>query len=262
MKIYGLQTDISWEDKSANFDKVRRLLDAAQPERGSLVVLPEMFATGFSMKVERIAEEREGETAAFLSRTAKECGVYLLGGFATAGPEGKGLNEAAVMSPEGREIARYCKMHPFSYGGEARHYLGGERPRLFDWQGIRVAPFICYDLRFPEVFRSAALDGAQLYAVIANWPQAREHHWRTLLQARAIENQACVIGVNRVGHDPKIAYSGGSLIVGPRGEILADGGSAEGVLSADIDKEDLLRYRAEFPALADIRREYVARPIQ
>jgi len=118
-----------------------------------------------------------------------------------------------------------------------------------------VAPFVCYDLRFPEVFRIAAARGAQLLAVIANWPSAREAHWLTLLRARAIENQAYVAGVNRCGEDPRLRYTGRSVIIDPRGEVLADAGSDEAVITADIDLADLEEYRRSFPALADMRRE-------
>jgi predicted amidohydrolase len=116
-----------------------------------------------------------------------------------------------------------------------------------------VAPFICYDLRFPEHFRTAARHGAQLITVIASWPIARIQHWVTLLQARAIENQAYVAGTNRCGTDPKFTYTGRSLIVSPKGEILADAGNAETVISADLSLDDLLAYRKDLPFLADMR---------
>ncbi|HKG80277.1 MAG TPA: nitrilase-related carbon-nitrogen hydrolase, partial [Pyrinomonadaceae bacterium] len=120
-----------------------------------------------------------------------------------------------------------------------------------------VSPFICYDLRFPEIFRAAVFQGAQLFVVIANWPASRVRHWITLLKARAIENQAYVMGVNRCGNDPKLSYSGHSMIIDPRGEVLADASEVEGVISAEIDAEALAQYRREFPFLNDIHHEYV-----
>jgi len=123
----------------------------------------------------------------------------------------------------------------------------------FDWRGARVSPFICYDLRFPEVFRAATRRGAQVLVVIANWPATRVEHWVTLLRARAIENQAYVAGVNRCGNDPKLAYPGRSVIVGPWGEVMADAGDGEGVAWADLDFAALESYRREFPVLRDIR---------
>src|SRR5579884_1055209 len=257
MHIVCCQLDIAWEDTAANHAKVRALLERASIAKGSLVALPEMFSTGFSLNVAAIAEGAARETERFLARTAREFDVFMLGGVTTMGSDGRGRNEAVVFDPEGREVVRYCKMHPFTYGGESKHYASGDKPVVFACQEFTVAPFICYDLRFPEVFRSAARRGAQLFVVIANWPQPREHHWLTLLQARAIENQAYVVGVNRCGDDPKLCYSGRSLIVDPRGNILADAGEAEGCIQAELDLPALLAYRETFPALADIHPEYV-----
>jgi len=259
MKAVGVQLDIVWEEKAANFAKVRALVEAVDAAPGSLIVLPEMFATGFSMNVARIRESEARETEAFLAALARGRRAFVIGGVVHADTDGRGRNEALVLDPEGRRVARYCKMHPFSFAGEDRHYASGEGPVTFAWGEFTVAPFICYDLRFPEIFRDAVGRGADCFAVIACWPRPREGHWLTLLQARAIENQACVIGVNRVGSDPKAAYSGRSVIIDPRGRVLADAGSGEGVVAADLDREALAQYRREFPALADMRAEYKRR---
>ena len=254
MKIYGVQLDIQWENKAANYQRVRDLIEKAAPESGSLIVLPEMFATGFSMNVANVTENNL-ETEQFLQDLAREFSVSVLGGVASSNGDEKGRNEALFVSPNGDEqsAARYCKMHPFTFGGESAHFVRGEKIITFQWQGFRVAPFICYDLRFPEIFRAATKTGANLFCVIANWPSPREAHWRALLMARAIENQAYVIGVNRCGDDPKLHYAGRSQIIDPRGEILADGGSEEGIISAALDLESLETYRRDFPALADIK---------
>ena len=252
MKIYCVQLDIVWENKPANYDRAQKLLAAAKLEPGSLVLLPEMFATGFSMNVPGISEGKSRETEAFLIRAAKEFGVYLLAGVVNAS-DGRGRNEAVVYSPEGEELCRYCKMQPFTLGGEAQNYVAGKEIVTFRWQNCLVAPFICYDLRFPELFRAAVRRGAQLFAVIANWPIARIQHWVTLLQARAIENQAYVAGANRCGTDPKLVYNGRSLIVDPHGNILSDAAHAEGAISADVDLKALIAWRADFPALNDMR---------
>jgi omega-amidase len=247
------QLDIVWEDKRANHDRVRAMLNAAPPSAGSLLLLPEMFSTGFSMDVARVSEGKGGESAAFLSGLARERACHVLGGVVTQSDDGQGRNQAVLFDTTGREVARYAKMHPFSYGGEERHYTAGESVVVFEIEGWNVAPFICYDLRFPEVFRAAVRRNAELFLVIANWPAQREAHWVTLLQARAIENQAYVAGVNRCGRDPKQSYPGRSLIVDPSGRILADGGDSETVVSADLDRDSMLAYRREFPALADMR---------
>jgi len=255
MKIFCCQLDIAWENKTANFARVQKLLSSANAPSGSLVVLPEMFATGFSMEVSAIAEPASDSslTAAFLSRAAQEFGIYLMGGVVCGTTDGRGRNQAVVFSPQGKEIARYSKCQPFSLGGESQHYEAGKEIVIFNWQGFTVAPFVCYDLRFPELFRAAVRRDAQLFAVIANWPVKRIHHWTALLQARAIENQAYVVGVNRTGTDPKYNYNGRSLIVNPHGEILADAGVGEGVISAEADLEIVKAWRAEFPALQDMR---------
>ncbi len=292
MKIYCCQLDSVWENKAANFAKAEKLIAGAKAPPGSLVLLPEMFATGFTMNVAGIAEpapqdsgagvppanpsSRAGvspakatvptgrqdacptthppsQTAAFLSQAACRFGIFLMGGLVTATKDGRGRNQAAVFSPDGKEIARYTKCQPFSLGGESLHYEAGRETVTFDWQDCIVAPFICYDLRFPELFRAAVRRQAELFTVIASWPVKRIHHWVTLLQARAIENQVYVIGVNRTGADPKYVHNGRSLIVNHHGEIVADAGTAEGVISADIDLAALRAWRAEFPALQDMR---------
>ena len=260
MNIYCCQLDIVWEDKEANYRKVEALLATARPVRDSLVLLPEMFATGFSMNVGGIAEDAEdGPTLQFLSRQAAKLGVYLVGGFARRGDDGMGRNVLAVFSPDGTRVADYTKIHPFSIGEEHRHYAGGQRVRTFNWAldgsdtVATVSPFICYDLRFPEIFRLGARAGAEVLVVIANWPQARIEHWVTLLRARAIENQAYVAGVNRCGTDPKLVYPGRSIIVDPHGAVLADAGSDERVITTAIDLPALRDYRKRFPVLSDMR---------
>ncbi|MCI0745055.1 MAG: carbon-nitrogen family hydrolase [Verrucomicrobia subdivision 3 bacterium] len=253
MKIYCCQSDVTWENKDANFARVERLLAGDEPEPGSLVLLPEMFSTGFSMNVSGIREGEARETEGFLEQIAKRFRVFVLGGVVTDAPDGRGYNQALALSPEGRPLARYSKMQPFSLGGETKHYHSGEKPAHFAWSNMAVSPFVCYDLRFPELFRAAAREGAQLFTVIANWPITRIHHWVTLLQARAIENQAYVAGVNRVGSDPRYSYNGRSLIVDPHGTILVEAGDSECVISADIDPALVVNWRAEFPALRDMR---------
>ncbi|MGI8602585.1 MAG: nitrilase-related carbon-nitrogen hydrolase [Verrucomicrobiales bacterium] len=214
------QVDLVWEDKSATFAKVCGLVRAAGPPPGSLIVLPEMFATGFSMNHAAIAEAPRGETEAFLRELAEETKSCVLGGL-IAVEDGAPRNQALALAPTGEVLARYSKQRPFSLANEDAHYPAGDETVVFDWAGFRIAPFVCYDLRFPELFRAAVAKGATLFAVIANWPIAREAHWLTLLEARAIENQACVLGVNRSGDDPHFHYGGRSVAVDPHGLIVA-----------------------------------------
>lgn len=257
MQIIGCQLDIAWEDKPANFARVRSLLATTAVEPGALVVLPEMFATGFSMHVDTIAESEDGPTERFLSELAREHQCFVMAGVVTRAADGRGRNEALVIGPTGNPTARYCKLHPFSYAGETKHYQAGEGIILFPCHDFQVAPLVCYDLRFPEIFRQAVRKGAQLLVVIANWPEPREAHWLALLKARAIENQAYVVGINRTGPDPHVGYAGRSLIVGPRGETLAEAGSAPQLIMARVELAPLVEYRQQFPALADIRPEFL-----
>ncbi len=255
--MLALQLDIAWENKPANFEKARRLLSGAAPEADSLVALPEMFATGFSMHTGRVAEAYGGETEQFLAGLAREFRVYIVAGAAMKGPDGRVRNKALVFSPRGELLGYYAKMRPFSPGGEAAHYAAGEKPVVLSWGECSFAPFVCYDLRFPEIFRqAAAARRPELFVVVANWPEKRVQHWVRLLQARAIENQAYVLGVNRVGQDPFYQYPGRSLAVDFNGEILADAGSAEGTISAALDLPTLRKYREGLPFLDDMGRDW------
>jgi predicted amidohydrolase len=261
MRVHLLQMDLAWEDKPANFAAVRRLLDDAQPTPGDLVVLPEMFDTGFSFHVERTADT-DDQTANFLSNTAREHRVTLHGARTVMAPDDHhGLNRAHILAPTGEPVAAYDKLHPFSYGREAERFVRGDRVVTYTWFGdpdtpaadasLVVSPAICYDLRFPELFRAGLDLGAHAFALGANWPSARQSHWRALAIARAIENQAFVFAVNRVGADPKLRYDGGSLVVSPRGDVLAEADADETVLTADIDPAMVRAWRDEFPAWRD-----------
>lgn len=254
MNIACVQFDITWENKAANYAKVLALLQSAKIPRESLVLLPEMFATGFSMDVAAIAEEQGGATEQFLAQTAREFEIFLLAGVVTRNSDGRGRNECIVFSPQGALLARYCKMQPFTLGGETACYQAGENAIVFQCGEISVAPFICYDLRFPEVARSVASKRPHLMTFIASWPNTRLHHWPRLLQARAIENQCYVAGVNRIGNDPRYQHSGRTMIIDPHGEILADATNKECVIQAKIDPAWLAEYRRAFPALDDMRK--------
>ena len=258
MNLYACQLDIVWEDKPANHDRVRALLQRETIEPGSIIVLPEMFATGFSMNLNAIDDTHTREDWNFLSELALSRRSYVIGGRATRNEQQRGLNYAVVFDPDGNELGRYAKLHPFSPGKEAQHFVGGVDVEIFALPGgWKLSPFVCYDLRFPEIFRSAVKLGANLMTVIANWPVTRVDHWITLLRARAIENQCYVVGVNRCGKDPYLAYPGRSLIVDPRGNVLADAGDAESVIHATIDVNALQAYRSELPFLGDMREDFV-----
>lgn len=247
--------DICWESKKINLNRMKQFVSKAADEGCDVAVLPEMFNTGFSMNTSVTAEDEDGETASVLSAMAKQNKIYIVAGYAVKGDGGKCENIAAVFNRKGDLIARYIKMHPFSFAGEDQHYRAGDRTAVFDIDGVTAGVFICYDLRFPEVFRSIAKQ-IQLIFVIANWPDARKEHWETLLKARAIENQCFVIGVNRTGVDGRgIYYSGGSRVYGPLGDELCNG-SMEEFITCSIEPKDVAETRAKFPFLNDMK--YVA----
>lgn len=253
MEILALQLDTVWHDKEANFAKVRQMLEAAAPQSGSLVCLSETFATGFTMEVGSVGETPDGPSTRFLEELAREFEIFLVAGVAMKG-ERAGRNAALAFSPQGQMLGRYDKIHPFSFGREAEFYEGGGGLVTFSWQGFTVAPTICYDLRFPELYRYLTLErGVELFLVIANWPSARVDHWKTLLKARAIENQVFVLGLNRCGSDPKLKYPGCSCLFTPLGENLYPEKSGEALLRATLDRQQLLDWRVRFPALADAR---------
>jgi len=250
MKVVGCQWDLAWEEPPPNYIRVDSLLTGVG--RADLVVLPEMFSTGFSMDVDTVAEDEPAESAAFLRDLARRKRSVVLAGLVRRDGDGFGGNELIAYDPEGEERVRYRKVRCFRYAGETEHYRPGRDIALFDWMGWRVAPFICYDLRFPELFRRATGRGAELFLVIANWPTARVEQWIALLRARAIENLGYVVGVNRCGADPSNEYPGRSVVVDPQGEIVADAGDGEGLLQATLDIGAVRGWRREFPALEDL----------
>jgi len=252
LRLALVQMDLAWEDPDENHRRAARHLRDAANQGARLAVLPEMFSTGFSMEPERIAQAPGGPSEAFLVEQASALGLWILASVPQTG-ESRPRNVALLVSPKGA-VTRYAKIHPFSFGGEDRHYEAGDRVVTADVEGVRVTPFVCYDLRFPEPFRVAARE-TDLFCVVANWPEPRREHWRTLLRARAIENQAYVAGVNRTGDGGGAHYVGDSAVVGPLGETLAEVGEEEAVIVCDVDTAAVTRLRGRFPALDDIRPE-------
>jgi omega-amidase len=254
LQLVAVQFDIAWEEPQENFRRVEQLLEGTSIRPGAMIVLPEMFATGFSMNVERTAQSGARESEQFLRDLARKHHAMVLGG--VVGPpdvDGLASNEAVGFLPDGVELVRYRKLQPFTPAGEDVRYGFGTEHRLFTWNNMHVAPFICYDLRFPEVFRPAAVDGAELMIVIASWPCMRSEHWVRLLQARAIENQAYVVGLNRCGSDPQFEYDGRSAAFDPHGRLLIEADARSQVLQVEVNPSEVRTWRAQFPALRDIR---------
>lgn len=250
MRVALLQLDLAWEDVAENHRRAAKLLSQAKQGGATLAVLPEMFSTGFSMDAARIAQPAGGPSETFLREQARELGLWILASVPEQG-EPAPRNMAMLVSPEGA-VVKYAKIHPFSFAGEDRVYTAGDRVVTAEVAGVRVTPLVCYDLRFPEPFRTAA-EETDLFVVVANWPGERREHWRTLLRARAIENQAYVVGVNRAGEGNGLSYAGDSAAVAPLGETLVEAGPGEQVLFADVDPAVVKKLRARFPALSDRR---------
>ena len=168
--------------------------------------------------------------------------------------DGKLANEAVAFDPDGQELVRYRKQQPWTPPGEHLHYPPGSGHVIFEWMGVKIAPFICYDLRFPELFRPAAAGGAELICVLASWPCMRSEHWIRLLQARAIENLAYVLGVNRCGDDPNFHYDGRSALFDPQGQPIWEADQREQIWIGQINPQKIHDWREHFPALRDMRR--------
>jgi len=255
-----VQHEPAWEDGPTNRDRLAHLLAETQIAPGSLIVLPEMFAVGFSMNVPAIHEGEQAPNEAFLAELGHRYESWVIGGLVRRDATGRGLNQALAVAPDGTPLARYTKMFPFTFAGESDHYAPGHEVFTFYWQNLCVAPFICFDLRFPEIFRAAGRVPADVLAVIANFPTPRLNHWQCLTQARAIENQAYTLAVNRAGRDPNVAYPGRSRVIDPGGQLVAEAGPRQQVLKVAVDPARLADCRRRFPVLADIRPNLVPPP--
>ncbi len=251
MQVVVVQLDVAWEDKPKNQQRIAELLRASNVQAGSLILLSEMFDTGFSMNLAATAQSSALESEAFIRQLAQEHQSAVVGGVAGPLVGDMSSNEAVVFGPHGQELARYRKMRPFTLSGEDRWYGRGHAHQVFEWQGVKIAPFICYDLRFPELFRSALDDGAELFVVIACWPAVRSEHWVRLLQARAIENLALVVGANRCGTEPNLPFDGRSCAFDQLGQTLFEADDREQVLMAELDIVAMRKWRQKFPALRD-----------
>jgi predicted amidohydrolase len=252
MIVAGIQHDIVWERPEENFLRLAPMLERAAADGARLVVLTEMYATGFSMKTDRIAEPVDGPSARFLAAHAQAHGVWVCASVPErAEPSARPFNQLVLAAPDG-STRRYAKIHPFTFGREHEHYTPGADFLTVEIEGTRCSFFVCYDLRFADEFWALA-EQTDCYVLPANWPASRREHWMTLLRARAIENQAYVVGVNRVGDGGRLHYCGDSMIVDPFGEIVAQAADTETIIAANVDPERVRSVRAEYPFLQDRR---------
>ena len=252
MKVAAIQHDIAWADRDANFHHLEPLIRHAVQEGADFIILSEMFSTGFVVDRDDIGETTGGPSSQFLSRMATELNVWICGSCPEIEPDDeRPFNSLVIAHPNGT-TDRYRKIHPFTYGGEDKHFRAGADFLTITINDLRVSFFVCYDRRFANEFWALAND-TDLYVIPANWPESRREHWMSLLVARAIENQAYVVGCNRVGDGGGLHYSGDSLIVDPQGNILAKGHADEVVLLAEISATRVTETRERFPFLRDRR---------
>jgi omega-amidase len=251
MKISLYQFDPIWEDKKSNQQKISKQLDISKID-SDVVIFPEMTLTGFTMNSKKFSEKIDGETTLFYQSIAEEKNIHIFAGFIEQ-ENGKYFNSLIHINRNGDLKAKYQKIHPFSFSGENRHYESGEKPVITKVDQYKIGLSICYDLRFPELFRIYGKERVDAIINIANWPIQRIEHWQHLLKSRAIENLCFVIGVNRVGKDKGNKYNGQSAIHNPLGESALYVGNKETIKSFNIDFEKVKEARNQFPFLDDIK---------
>ena len=258
MRVAVVQHEPVWEDAAATCRQLTSVVGAAATGGARLVVLPEMFAVGFSMNTEATGEPEDGPTVTWMREQASGHGVWLLGTVPERRQDDpRPRNCCHVVSPDGATVARYDKVHRFTYAGEHEHVAPQQLPADGDLvtveiEGVRVTPIICYDLRFADQTWQAA-QRTDCYVVPASWPAPRREHWRTLLRARAIENQAWVVAANRVGADDGLDYAGDSAVIDPMGRVHAEAAHTPTTLFAEVDAATVTATRDQLRFLPDRR---------
>lgn len=251
MRITIAQTNIQYEAYEVNKAAAASILQTAKSRKTDLLLFPEMSFTGFSMQTTNSIAVGT-DTVAWMQQEAMIHNLHIGFGWVGAAPDGKAENHYSIAAPDGSCILDYIKIHPFSYADEHLYFVKGERLAACQIGGLRIGCAICYDLRFSELF-SALSEHVDLIVVPANWPARRRHHWRTLLSARAIENQVYMAGVNCVGTQQGAAYSGDSALISPVGEMLLDCGDAAGCFTMEISAQTVAEARVAFPVRNDRR---------
>lgn len=242
-----VQYDIAWENPQENIKRIEHLLGKKAPF--DLLVLPEMWSTGFTMQPEKVAEKENGPAFQWMREQAQKYNVCICGSISFSDHQ-KFYNRWYCVFPDGH-THHYDKKHLFTYGKENEHYTPGNKTMVFELNGWRIMPIICYDLRFPAWCRNK--EDYDLLLVAANWPSPRIHHWDALIKARAIENQSYVAAVNRIGQDPTgLEYIGHSQVIDMNGQELAYSSEDEGIETVTLHKESLSKYRLQYPFLRDM----------
>ncbi|MCQ4086500.1 carbon-nitrogen family hydrolase [Saccharibacillus sp. JS10] len=255
-KVTCIQYDVVYGDPDANYARVEELIEEAMQDKPDVIVLPELWTIGYDLeRLSEIAEQDAERCKAFLSETAKRHNVHLVGG-STAKQNDEGVyNTMLVYDRTGKQVSEYDKAHLITLMDEHIHLKSGSEAAEFKLDEVKSAGVICYDIRFPEWIRAHMSGRADVLFVVAEWPVERLEHWRALLIARAIENQCWVIACNRSGTDPDHDFTGHSMIIGPWGDIVAEAGKSETLLTAQIDLTETQKARKQIPVFDDRRPE-------
>lgn len=254
MKIATISLNIVWQDIDANLEKARYFISKAKEDNCDMVILPEIFNAGFVANMDKYCEPANDKTYQFLKKLAIKYSINIIAGMAEKEEKKKAKNIALAFNRLGEEVVKYCKIHPFSYADEDKYFMSGNKTMTFNIDNTKCCVFICYDLRFPEIFRQVAKK-VEVIFVIANWPKSRILHWQSLLIARAIENQCFIVGVNRTGINDSngLIYNGCSMIINPKGEVLLKSQDFNEYDFGDIDIADVAKVRKKFPFLNDMK---------
>ena len=250
MKIGLVQYSPIWEDKETNQKRILSLVKESKDIE--LLIFPEMTLTGFTMKSGEVSEGIQGASYRFFSELARKKNTNVIAGIVEKS-NNRNYNTLIHIKPDGNLVKLYRKIHPFSYSGEDENYYAGARPAMTKIRKWIIGLTICYDLRFPELFRKYGKKRAHVIVNIANWPDTRIEHWKTLLKARAIENQCYMVGVNRVGDDPKLHYPGFSSVFDPMGIEIVSVENEERMIEVELNKEYVREVRERLPFLNDIK---------
>lgn len=252
MKVAAIQHDVVWADRDANFKRLRPLIETAASNGAEFVLLTEMFSTGFVVDNPSIGEPVNGPSSEFLTDIASRLHITIAGSCPERDVDDPRPYNTLVVAHPDQSTDRYRKIHPFTYGNEHLHFRPGTTHVSTSINGLRTSLSVCYDLRFADEYWTDAPE-TDLYIIPANWPESRREHWMALLRARAIENQAYVIGCNRVGTGGRLTYSGDSMIIDPLGNVLAQADNQETIIYAEVDGAEVQRVRTQFPFMQDRR---------
>ncbi|MDO5154547.1 MAG: carbon-nitrogen family hydrolase [Eubacteriales bacterium] len=256
MRVGVTQFDIAWENKAENQKRARTLMEEAKQQKVDLLVFPEMTLTGFSMNTKLLGEEMLlSPTLHFFKECSKQYDMAMMFGYVEE--FGEEYYNKCMLVANGKVLMDYDKIHPFSYGDEGKHYVGGSKVKTATFMDMVVSGFVCYDLRFPELFQAVS-EQAQAIFVIANWPKERVAHWEALLKARAIENQCYIVGVNRIGTGNGLEYIESSMAFDPLGERLTKPDNKAPLQVVELQAEVVASIRKQFPFKQDRKKELYA----